>query len=74
MFFSINAFIIEVYIGLSVGWTRTWSLGSVFTTYLSGALTLSKSISGFILTTPEMKIGGVYDQVALQRLHSWFPP
>ena len=48
----------EVYIELSVGCTRTCSLGRVFTKYLSGAITLSNSISGFILTTPDMKIGG----------------
>ena len=43
---------------LSVGWTRTCSLDSFFTKYLSGAMTLSKSISGFILATPDMNIGG----------------
>ena len=48
----------EVYTELSVGWTRTCSLDSVFTKYLSGARTLSKSISGFILATADMNIGG----------------
>jgi len=43
---------------LSVGWTRTCSLDSVSTKYLSGTMTLSKSISGFILATPDMNIGG----------------
>lgn len=43
---------------LSVGWTRTCSLDSAFTKYLSGATTLSKSISGFILATADMNIGG----------------
>ena len=43
---------------LSVGWTRTCSLDSAFTKYLSGATRLSKSVSGFILTTPDMHIGG----------------
>ena len=58
MFFSIKAFVMEVYMELSVGWTWTCSMGSVFTKYLLGAMTLSKSISGFILATPDMNIGG----------------
>ena len=33
-------------------------MDSVFTRYLSGAIALSNSISGFILATPDMKIGG----------------
>jgi hypothetical protein len=46
------------YMELSVGWTRTCSLDSVFTKYLSGPMKLSKSISGSILATPDMNIGG----------------
>ena len=74
MFFSIKAFIMEVYTELSVGWTRICSLDSVFTKYLSGAMTLSKSISGFILATPDMNIGGVYCHRALQKLLLGLPP
>ena len=33
-------------------------MDSVFTRYLSGAIALSNSLSGFILVTPDMKIGG----------------
>ena len=44
---------------LSVGSTRTCSLDNVFTRYLFGAMTLSNSMSGFILTTPDINIGGV---------------
>jgi hypothetical protein len=43
---------------LSVGWTRTCSLDNVFTRYLFGAMTLSNSMSGCMLTTPDINIGG----------------
>ena len=57
-FLSINAFIMVVYIELSVCCTRTCSLDSVFTRYLFGAMSLSNSMSGFVLATPNMNIGG----------------
>lgn len=44
--------------GLSVGWTQTCPLGNVFTRYLFGAMTLSSSMRGFMLATPDMNIGG----------------
>lgn len=47
-----------VYMGLSAGCTRTCSLDSVFTTYLSGAMTLRSSMSGFMFATPDINIGG----------------
>ena len=56
--FSINAFIMVVYIELSVGCTRTCSLDSVFTRYLFGAMSVSNSMSGFILATLDMNIVG----------------
>ena len=43
---------------LSVGWTRTCSLDNVFTRYLFDAMTLSNSMSGFMLTAPDINIGG----------------
>jgi len=47
-----------VYIKLSVGCTRTCPLDSVFTTYLSGAMTLRSSMSGFMFASPDINIGG----------------
>ena len=47
-----------IYTELSVGCTLTWSLYRVFTRYLSFAISLRNSISGFMFFTPDMKIGG----------------
>jgi len=58
VFFSISAFTVVVYMGLSVGCTLTWSLYNVFTRYLSFATVLSNAISGCMFVTPDMKIGG----------------
>jgi hypothetical protein len=46
--FSINAFTVVVYTEPSVGYTLTWSLYKIFTIYLSFAISLSKSMRGFI--------------------------
>jgi hypothetical protein len=48
----------EVYTELSAGWNRACSLDSVFTRYLLGAMTSSNSMSGLMLTTPDINIGG----------------